>query len=326
MPAGFIGVDLGGTKILTALVDEQGQVTSRVRIPTPKGGPEAVVDAVVEAVHEVCARAGVDRSAARGVGVGAPGPLDPESGVVFEPPNMPGWRDVPLAEMLSRRLGLCVAVENDANAAAMGEHWVGAGAGIDDLIYITVSTGIGGGLILGGRLYRGVTGTAGEVGHVVIETGGPRCGCGRLGCLEALASGTAIAREARAAVLAGQPTSLSVIPVERLEAEDVARAAREGDPLARKVFARAAAALGTGIANLVNLFNPSLVIVGGGVARAGDLLFGPVRRIVHQEAFERPGAAVRIVPAGLGDDVGAVGAAAVARERFGGGGAHRVQT
>lgn len=319
-------MDLGGTKILTALVDERGEVSSRVRIATPKGGPEAVVDAVVEAVQEVCARAGIDRSAARGVGVGAPGPLDHESGVVFEPPNMPGWRDVPLAEMLSPRLGLRVAVENDANAAAMGERWVGAGAGTDDLIYITVSTGIGGGLILGGRLYRGVTGTAGEVGHMVIEAGGPRCGCGRLGCLEALASGTAIAREARAAVLAGQPTSLSVIPVERLEAEDVALAARDGDPLARKVFARAAAALGTGIANLVNLFNPAMVIVGGGVARAGDLLFGPVRRIVHQEAFERPGAAVRIVPAALGDDVGVVGAAAVARERFGGGSAHRVQT
>jgi glucokinase len=311
----YLGVDLGGTKILTALVDDGGRVLHRLRVATPAGGPEPVADAIVDMVRRVCREAGVDLHATRGLGVGAPGPMDPRTGVVFEPPNLDGWHDVPLGEMLDARLGIRVLIENDANAAALGERWAGAGIGVDDLVYMTVSTGIGGGLILGGRLYHGVSGTAGEVGHMVIDPDGPRCGCGRCGCLEAVASGTAIAREARAAVREGKPTVLSALAAEELHAEAVARAALDGDPVARAIYARAAAALGAGITGLVNILNPAMVIIGGGVARAGDLIFAPVRRIVRQEAFERPGAAVRIVPAALGDDVGAVGAAAVVRER-----------
>ncbi len=310
-----IGVDLGGTKTLTALVDGRGGVVARVRVATPTTGPDAVIEAIAASVAELSNRSGVAPRSALGVGVGAPGPLDTGSGVVFEPPNLPGWRDVPLAALMAKRLGVPTFVENDANAAAMGEHWVGAGQGVDDLVYLTVSTGIGGGLILGGRLYRGASGTAGEVGHMVIARDGPRCGCGRAGCLEALASGTAIAREARLVVESGRPTVLSQVPPEAITAEAVARAAGEGDPLAREVFAGAAAALGVGITNLVNLLNPALVIIGGGVSGAGELLFAPVRRIVRQEAFERPGAAVRVVPAALGDDVGVIGAAAVVYER-----------
>lgn len=309
----YLGVDLGGTKILTALVDDLGRVLDRVRIATPAGGPDAVVAAIVDSVRTVTGRAGIARAAVGGLGVGAPGPMDPATGVVFEPPNLPGWRDVPLAEMLASRLRLRVFVENDANAAALGERWAGAGVGVDDLVYITVSTGIGGGLILGGRLYHGVSGTAGEIGHMVIEPGGPRCNCGRFGCLEALAAGPAITREAREAIRSGAPTTLSQLPDEALTAETVARAAWDGDPVARQIYARAAAALGVGVTNLVNLLNPAMVIIGGGVARAGELIFAPVRRIVREEAFERPGAAVQIVPAALGDDVGAIGAAAVAR-------------
>ncbi|MDR7486568.1 MAG: ROK family protein [Armatimonadota bacterium] len=315
MAGPIIGVDLGGTKILTALVDEGGRVLGRARIPTPASGPDTDIEAIVQSVRTVVARSGVDLRAVAGMGVGAPGPLDPATGVVFEPPNLPGWKDVPLAERLADRLGLRIYVENDANAAALGERWVGAGAGVDDLVYITVSTGVGGGLIVRGQLYHGVSGTAGEVGHMVIDPRGPRCHCGRTGCLEQLASGTAIAREARAALAAGRPSVLAHLPAGELSAEDVARAARDGDPLAREVFAHAAAALGTGVANLVNLLNPAMVVIGGGVARAGDLLLAPVRRIVQEEAFDRPAAAVRIVPAALGDDVGAVGAAAVVRER-----------
>jgi glucokinase len=242
--------------------------------------------------------------------------MDPVSGVVFEPPNLPGWRDVPLGSLLSAEVGLPVFVENDANAAALAERWAGAGVGVDDLIYVTVSTGIGGGLILGGQLYHGAAGTAGEVGHMVIEPDGPRCNCGRFGCLEALASGPSIAREARAAVAAGRPTVLAAIAPQALDAAAVARAALDGDPVAREIYARAATALGIGITNLVNLLSPAMVILGGGVTRAGELIFAPVRRIVRQEAFERPGSAVQIVPAALGEDVGAIGAAAVARERL----------
>lgn len=310
-----IGVDLGGTKILTALVDERGEVIARVRVATPTTGPDGVVDAIVASVAELSRKSGISPRSALGVGVGAPGPLDPDTGIVFEPPNLPGWRDVPLAAIMAERLGVPAFLENDANAAAMGERWVGAGRGVDDLVYLTVSTGIGGGLILAGRLYRGVSGTAGEVGHMAIARDGPRCGCGRIGCLEAMASGTAIAREARLAVERGSPTVLSQVAPEAITSEDVAHAALGGDPLAREIFAGAAAALGTGITNLVNLLNPALVIVGGGVTRAGELLFAPVRRIVQEEAFERPWAAVQVVPAALGDDVGVIGAAAVAYER-----------
>lgn len=318
MAGTFIGVDLGGTKILTALVDEHGKVLKRAGVGTPQAGPEVVTEAIIQTVMEVTQQSGVGLSSIRALGVGAPGPMDPETGVVFEPPNLPGWHDVPLGQMLSSRLGVPVFVENDANAAALGERWVGAGVGINDLIYITVSTGIGGGLIFEGRLYHGVSGTAGEVGHMVIEPGGPPCPCGRHGCLEAIASGTSIARDAREAVHAGRPTTLAASPIETLTAVDVARAARDGDAVAREIYARAAAALGAGVTNLVNLLNPAMVIIGGGVSRAGDLIFAPIRRIVRQEAFERPGAAVQIVSSVLGGDVGAVGAAAVALERHAG--------
>jgi glucokinase len=315
MPQYYLGVDLGGTKILTALVDDRGQVLRRVRVATPTDGPEPVVAAITETVRLVTRQGGLELSMSCGLGVGAPGPMDPQTGVVFEPPNLPGWRDVPLGAMLARRLGIPAFVENDANAAALGERWAGAGVGIDDLIYMTVSTGIGGGLIFGGRLYHGVSGTAGEVGHMVIDPRGPQCPCGRVGCLEALASGPSIARDARAAVRSGKPTALAVIPPDDLDAAAVAAAALDGDPVALEIYARAAAALGAGIANLVNLLNPAMVIIGGGVSHAGDLIFPVVRRIVRQEAFERPASAVQIVPALLGDDAGAVGAAAVVRER-----------
>ncbi len=310
-----LGVDLGGTKILTALVDRRGRVLERVRMATPQTGPDTVVAAIVESVGAVVQQAGIEPGGIEAVGVGAPGPSDPVAGVVFDPPNLAGWHDVPLAEMLSGRLGIRAYVENDANAAALGERWTGAGHGIDDIIYITVSTGIGGGLIFGGRLYHGTSGTAGEIGHMVLVYGGPLCPCGRRGCLEAVASGTAIAREARAVVDSGRATALSAVPRESLSAADVAQAAREGDAASREIFARAAAYVGTGVTNLVNLLNPAMVIIGGGVAKAGDLLFAPVRRIVLEEAFERPATAVQIVPAALGDSSGAIGAAAVAIER-----------
>jgi glucokinase len=315
MPEHYLGVDLGGTKILTALVDGRGQVRRRVRVATPGGGPEPVIDVIVETVHAVARDAGVEIRALRGLGVGAPGPMDPRTGIVFEPPNLPGWRDVPLGAALTTRLGIPAFVENDANAAALGERWAGAGVGIDDLIYMTVSTGIGGGLIFGGRLYHGVSGTAGEIGHMVVDPRGPQCPCGRVGCLEAMASGPSIARDARAAVRAGRRTALALIAQDELDAAAVAAAALDGDAVALEIYARAAAALGAGIANLVNLLNPAMVIIGGGVSHAGDLIFPVVRRIVRQEAFERPASAVQIVPALLGDDAGAVGAAAVVRER-----------
>ncbi|MDR7401919.1 MAG: ROK family glucokinase [Armatimonadota bacterium] len=314
-----IGVDLGGTKILTALVEPSGDVRARRRVATPQAGPEAVVEAIAATVEGVLADASLPRADCLGVGVGAPGPLDPQTGVVYEPANLPGWRDVPLAALLAARLGLPCHVENDANAAAVGEWWVGAGRGVADLVYITVSTGIGGGIILGHRLVQGCSGTAGEIGHTVVDLDGPVCGCGRRGHLEALASGRAIARMAAEAVAAGRPTSLAALGADpaRLSAEVVAREAGRGDAVAREIFERAGFYVGVGVANLLNLLNPRRVVIGGGVSKAGALLLDPVRRTARQLAFERPARDAEIVPAALGDDAGVVGAAAVVLQRTG---------
>jgi glucokinase len=311
----WIGIDLGRTKLLVAAVDGGGRVLASTRRATPAGGPAPVVDAMADGVVEVLRRAGAGMSEVSAIGVGAPGPLDPDRGVVLNPPNMAGWVDVPLAAMLGDRLGVPAFVDNDANAAALGEHWAGAGIGVEDLVYVTVSSGIGSGLIFGGRLYRGASGQAGEIGHTVIDPDGPRCACGRRGCLEAIASGFAIARAAAAAVADGRPTALSAAPPGP-SAADVARAAHDGDQVAREIFARAGAALGAGLADLINLLNPAMIIVGGGVARAGDLLWAPMRRVIDAEAFPHARSAVRIVPAALGDAAGSVGAAAVARARL----------
>jgi glucokinase len=316
MADSWIGIDLGRTKLLVAAVDGDGRVLASTRRATPAGGPAPAVDAMADGVMEVLRRAGAAMRDVCAIGVGAPGPLDPDRGVVLNPPNMAGWVDVPLAAMLGDRLGVPAFVDNDANAAALGEHWVGAGIGVDDLVYLTVSSGIGSGLIFGGRLYHGASGQAGEIGHTVIDPDGPRCACGRRGCLEAIASGFAIARAAAAAVADGRPTTLSALPPAGLSAAAVARAAHDGDQVAREIFARAGAAVGAGLADLINLLNPAMIIVGGGVARAGDLLWAPMRRVIDAEAFPHARSAVRIVPAGLGDAAGPVGAAAVARGRL----------
>ncbi|MGH2349014.1 MAG: ROK family protein, partial [bacterium] len=189
-----IGVDLGGTKILTAVVTGDGRVVARERVPTPQEGPDSVVAAVAGTVEAALAAAGLPAHAVAGIGVGAPGPLNPETGMVFEPPNLRGWHDVPFRALLADRLGIRTYLQNDADAAALGEWRFGAGRGVDDLVYITVSTGIGGGIIIGGTLLLGVSGTAGEIGHMTIDVNGPRCVCGNTGCLEVLAAGPAIAR------------------------------------------------------------------------------------------------------------------------------------
>jgi glucokinase len=315
-----LAVDIGGTKILTALVRDDGTVAARSRVDTP-GGVEPVVAAVIATVAQVLGAGVAPREQIVAVGVGAPGPMNPETGIVYEPPNIKGWHDVPLGALLMGRLQMRVFVENDANAAAVAEWWVGAGRGVSDLIYVTVSTGIGGGIIIADRLLRGVSGTAGEVGHMTIDVNGPPCPCGRgNGHLEALATGPAIARMAREVVEAGNQSVLLEMAggrPETITATMVETAARGGDHVASEVFTRAATYLGVGMANLLNIFNPERIVIGGGVSKAGEMLFEPVRRIARARAFERPGRDAEIVPAALGDDVGVVGAAAVAFQRVG---------
>lgn len=313
--------DLGGTKILSIVSDGVGRVLGEDRRPTEAElGREAVLERLVASVRAAASAAG---SASGGferigaLGISAAGPSDFEHGILLEPPNLPGWRDVPLAALLRERTGLPAVLENDANCAAVGEHAYGAGRGTCHMLYMTVSTGIGGGLILDGRLYRGVDGTAGEIGHVVVAADGPLCNCGSRGCLEALASGTAIARMAHEAVAARRSDRLrAALAQGELDAKDVAEAAEAGDEAAIEIVARAAYYLGLGLAGLINVFNPEMIVVGGGTARIGPRLLDPAFSLARQLAFTRPATTVRLVTAELHGYAEALGAAALARATY----------
>ena len=316
-----IGIDLGGTKISTALADSAGTIIAHdYRETHATAGQKAVIERMLGGARQVMAQAGVTQTQVAAVGIGAPGPLDIEAGVVVAPPNLPGWDRVPLKRLIEDELGIATFLENDANAAALGEFRFGAGRGAEHMIYVTVSTGIGGGLILDGKLYHGASGMAGEIGHVTIIPNGPRCGCGNRGCLEALASGTAIARQARERVARGVPTLIADLAggtPERITAKLVAEAANQGDKEAQEILAEAMNYLGIGMANLVNLFNPQLIVIGGGLTNIGEPLFGPVRRVIARRAFRTPARVVQVVRAELGDHVGVLGAAAVAMAGIG---------
>ncbi len=311
-----IGIDLGGTKIGTGLVAGDGEIIAYdYRSTQAHGGSEAVVQRMLNAARSVVEQAGVTPSQVAAVGVGAPGPLNIEAGVVIAPPNLPGWDRVPLRQILEDALSIPTYLENDANAAALGEHRFGAGRGTRHMIYVTVSTGIGGGLILDGRLYHGTSGMGGEVGHIGVLPNGPLCGCGNRGCLEALASGTAIAREARERVARGVPTLIAELAdgdPQQITAKLVAEAAQRGDHEAQMILHTAINYLGIGMASLVNLFNPQMIVIGGGLSKLGETLFDPVRRAVRRHAFRAAAQEAQVVPAQLGDKVGVLGAAAAA--------------
>ncbi len=313
----YIGIDLGGTKISTALMDAQGTILARAGCETGVAeGQASVIERMVQTARQVAHEAGqADMRGIAAIGVGAPGPLDTKRGILTAPPNLPGWRNVPLAEIIEGQLGVPAYLENDANAAALAEFHYGAGVGCSNLIYVTVSTGIGGGLIMNGQLYGGTDGAAGEVGHVIILPDGPLCGCGNRGHLEALASGTAIARDARELMAKGVPTLISELAggdPQAVTALTVEIAAKQGDLEAQRIIDRAMEYLGMGMANLANILNPDMIVLGGGVTKMGEMLFAPVRRAVARYAFPVIAKTVRIVPAKLGKDVGVVGAATVA--------------
>ncbi|MDO8689944.1 MAG: ROK family protein [Dehalococcoidia bacterium] len=304
----IVAIDMGGTRFRVALVDSTGRLSYRKSYPTQvTDGVEAIVTRLVQAAQEAMACCGALHVLA--AGFAAPGPLDPRTGVILTPPNLPGWHDVPLKALLEERLHIPVFMGNDANLAALGEQRFGAGRGMENLIYLTVSTGIGAGVIADGRLLLGRDGLAGEAGHMSLAEG-PRCNCGNYGCLETLSSGTAIARTARERMEAGERSSIARLTDGETTAEAVEAAARAGDVLAQSVMATAARYLGIGVLNLVHLFNPQAVIIGGGVSQAGELIFAPVRRIIAERAmpnFRK----TEVIPAALGDDVGLYGAAAL---------------
>ena len=315
----ILGVDLGGTNIVVGAVAEDGSaVHGVINAPT---NAEAGADAIAERIAQLCRAslaeaergAGVKRRDVVGIGVGAPGPLDRAGGMVLIAPNL-GWHDYPLRQKVSDAVGLPVALDNDANCAVYGEWWIGAGRGSRYLVGLTIGTGIGGGIVVDGKLYHGATDVAGEVGHMTIDSTGRRCKCGNYGCLEAYASGPNIAARAVEGIEAGVETRLPTYTdgdLARITAQTVYQAAHDGDEFALEVVRDTAKILGAGVANLLNIFNPDVVVILGGVTLAGDSLFVPLQAEVTRRAFKPAVKACRILPGELPGTAGVVGAARV---------------
>ncbi|OGO53117.1 MAG: hypothetical protein A2148_11410 [Chloroflexi bacterium RBG_16_68_14] len=315
-PRRAAGVDLGGTKIHSLVTTEEGRVLGEDRCLTQAWeGPDAVIGRIVSSLRRALEAAGLTTQDIVGVGISSPGPCDPVRGVVTNAPNLLGWHEVPLARLVSEGLGVPALLENDANAAAYGELRFGACRGLLHIVYVTLGTGIGGGLIIDGRIYEGASGAAGEVGHIVIDEDGPPCNCGSRGCLEALASGPAIAREAAAALEAGRsPLLAELVGKEQPTPELVLQAAVQGDATAREIIERAGYHLGVGLTGLLNCFNPQALILGGGLVGLGDLYLGPAVRTARERAFAQIVADATITTAELGERAGALGAAALVME------------
>jgi len=316
-----IAVDLGGTQLRVAAWSGGRHTVVRHAEPTKASeGMESVVNRMVASVRSVGDEVGWDR--VKAVGVSAPGPLDPWRGVILWAPNLPGWKDVALGERLSKAVERPVFMGNDANLAALAEQRHGAGQGYTDLVYLTVSTGIGGGVISDGRLIIGRGGLGAEVGHMTVEAHGPVCNCGNIGCLETMASGTALARQAREIVAAGIRTRIADLvggDAERVTAKTIHDAADDGDPVAVDLWRKAGVYLGVGIVNLMYLFSPGVIVIGGGLTKAGDLLLAPMRVTIRQRIKEVYWKECPIVSPALGDDVSLIGAATLAMEGAKGG-------
>jgi glucokinase len=305
-----IGIDLGGTKINGALADLEGKVLSKFTIPTNASeGEEAVLGRIVEVIETVIEKANKTVEEIKTIGIGSPGPLDAKAGIIITTPNLP-FRNFQLVKPIIEKFNIPTFLDNDANVAAIGEYMLGSGKGTTNMVYITVSTGIGGGAILDGRVYRGSTSNALEVGHMTIVPDGPRCNCGNNGCIEALASGTAIARQAREAIAAGLETSLSGLDV--VTSYEVYKEAQGGDKVSKDILDKSFNYLGIAVASIITSFDPEMFVIGGGVSQMGDVLFDKVQQVVNKRCFKSMSENCKIVPAGLGTDAGVMGAVALA--------------
>lgn len=308
--------DLGGTNLRAATIDETGKIHSRVRHDTPSAAksPDEIVRALLAAARE-CERELTDRGVISAASVVVPGTVDSSNKVVIQVPNLPCLDSFPLKDALAKELGWPVVLENDANAAALGEMWLGAGRGCRTIVCITLGTGVGGGIILDGKLWRGADGSAGEIGHTTVDPqGSVKCKCGNTGCLEMFASATAIVRLTREA-LPRQPDS--ILSDDALSAKNIYEAGMKGDTLALDVLARMGTFLGIGMANLINLLNPEMIVIGGRVANAWQLFEEHMHKEILARAFSLPARRVRIVPAECGDDAGLLGAARLAFDELG---------
>ena len=315
MDSYIVGIDIGGTKLATVVADGTGTILQKVRRPTvAERGPQYAIESLLEMVDQTIRLADLKREDVSGIGVSCGGPLDTKTGVVYSPPNLPGWDAVPLKELIEAEFQIPTVIENDANASALAEWRFGGGRGYDYVLYMTMSTGIGGGIVANGQIYHGANDSAGEVGHQILLPNGPLCGCGQRGCLEALCSGPAIARRAQEAVRKQSDTAILALAdgeIAQVKSEHLLEAARTGDSLAMSLIEETGYYMGWGISNLVNILNPEIVLIGTIAIAAGDLLLDPIRQTVADMAMQRPAEAVKIMPADLGDAVGDLAAIAL---------------
>ncbi|MEE9515428.1 MAG: ROK family protein [Candidatus Brocadiales bacterium] len=301
----ILGADVGGTNIKTVLVDPQGHVLAVMKRSTLAArGRDALIERLILTLEETAKKAGATMKDVAGVGVGFAGPLDPETGMVFNPPNLPGWSDVPLGDILRHRLKMPVSLDNDANMVALGEHWKGAGRGARCLVCLTLGTGVGGGIVLNGRVWHGVGGIAGEIGHMTLIRNGRRCACGNRGCLEAYASSQGLVQTMQDTLKKNRTRRQGKLTPER-----IGKLARSGDKLAGRAIKDTGVMLGIAIGSLANVLNPDAVVIGGGVSKLGELLLDPIRDEVRKRAFHKAVEGLKIAKAELEDNAGALGAA-----------------
>lgn len=308
-----IGIDVGGTNVKIALVDDNGKIIYSNSVPTyAKMGYEYTVNNIKQAIKDLMKETNTTPSDIEGIGFDFPGQVDCKTGVVKLAPNIPGWVNVPIAQMIEDEFHIPTRIDNDVRCAALGELKFGAGRGCENFICITVGTGIGSGIVINGKVVRGATNAAGELGHIKLQmNGGPICGCGDTGCLEAFASGPAIVAMAQEYIKGGKSTKfreMAAVEGGEITPYMVAKAAEEGDPVAKRIFEIVGEYIGIGLTSVINLLNPERVIIGGGVAESGELLLGPIRKTIKARAMVVAGNAVEIVPAQLGNSAGVIGA------------------
>jgi len=312
----YIGIDLGGTKILTAVADDNGEIIARVKLATETElGQERIKKNIFKSIYKVLEKTDIKIEKIKSIGIGSPGPLNVEKGIIYESANLP-IKNMEIVELIEEETGINTYLQNDANTAALGEKVFGAGKEADDLLYITISTGVGGGIIINGKIYYGHTGNAGEIGHMTVDPTGPKCGCGNYGCLESFSSGTAIKNMAKKAIENDESTLIKKLARDKkLSAKLVAKAAAKGDQKALDIFAKAGYYLGIGIANLVNIFNPEMIILGGGVLKAKEYFLDRTKEEFKKRALKAPADIVKIKEAVLEDEIGVKGAIALAMQK-----------
>ncbi|MDE1889241.1 MAG: ROK family protein [Planctomycetota bacterium] len=303
-----IGIDLGGTNLKAGLVDKGGKITHRLSIKTNyNADPQAISNQIFELIDEIIKEARVKKSDIIGVGLGSPGLIDKKGETIIFSPNLPRWRNIPIKLLVTERFNTPCVLENDANAAAWGEKWVGAGKDVSSLVMLTLGTGIGGGIVIGNKLWRGANNVAAEIGHMIIQMDGPKCSCGNNGCIEAYASATAMVRRFKELLKSGVSSSLK--DSREITAKIINDAAFQGDKASLDVIEETGRYLGIALVNIMHILNPEMIVLTGGMIGSGELLMNPIRQVTKQKAFEASYKDTKIVFSQLGNDAGIIGAA-----------------